>query len=255
MSEIARLRKPRQALRDLKDASRVQRGLFPGKRLRARGWDFAARCRPARLVAGDCHDLFEAAPGRVAVVLGDVSGKGVAAGLVSACLQAFVRGRLPQRPDDLPGLVAELNDYLLAATPEDMFATLFVGLLELRTGRLRYVNAGHPAPVLLGESGGEPVRLREGGTVLGVLPSTPFEEETTTLGPNELLATFSDGITEATDGAGQRFRERRVLAALDQARGLSARRTLTRLLKAVAAFAGPDGPADDLSAVIVRRTA
>src|SRR6516165_5841808 len=114
----------------------------------APGWQFAGLCRPARMLAGDYYDVFDLTPGHVGLALGDVAGKGVGPSLVMASLHAMIRSRLAHYCGDLPRLMHELNQYLFASLPEDMFVTLFLGVLDERTGRLRYVNAGHGHPIL-----------------------------------------------------------------------------------------------------------
>jgi sigma-B regulation protein RsbU (phosphoserine phosphatase) len=242
-----------QHLRDLGAAWQVQQNLFPRQLPAAIGWEFAADCRPAQTVAGDYYDLFEAAPGHLAVALGDVAGKGLGPALVMAGLHALVRCRLSQTADRLPALVDELNRYLLGSTPADLFVTLFLAVLEVRTGRLCYVNGGHPAPLLLNEPAGEVVRLSTGGTVLGILPGASYGEGEIELSPGSLLALFSDGLIEAADAKGEAFRERRVVEVLCTARAFAAQLVLTSLLEAVERFTGREAQADDLSLVVVRR--
>src|SRR5262249_32456380 len=146
---------PRETSRDLAAAWQVQQNLFPRELPSAPGWEFAALCRPARTVAGDYYDLFETAPGRIAVALGDVSGKGLGPALVMVGLRALVRCRLPRRGGNLAGLMEEINGYLLATTPEDMFVTLFLAFLDVRTGQLGFVNGGHPPPLVFDEAATE----------------------------------------------------------------------------------------------------
>jgi sigma-B regulation protein RsbU (phosphoserine phosphatase) len=238
---------------ELETARHVQQHLFPRDLPRVPGWDWAGLCRPARAVAGDYYDLFEAAPGQVAVALGDVSGKGLGPALIMASLHALIRSRLSHRLADLPGLLAELDRYLLAVTPDDMFVTLFLGVLDVRTGRLRYVNAGHPAPVLIAGQGGEPHRLDVGGTILGILPGAGYEEGTAELGPESVLALFSDGVTESRNAERELFGEQRLVRVLRTAGMAPPTAVVGRLLDAVAEFTGPTEPADDISLVVVRR--
>src|SRR5262249_30780884 len=155
------------------------------------------------------------ADGRIVLALGDVSGKGLGPALVMAGLRTLVRCRLPPRSDDLAGVMSELNEDLLMSTPEEMFVTPFLALLEPSTARLRYVNAGHPAALVLTEPGGTVrARLATGGTILGVLPEASFEERVEELPRGSLLAVFSDGITEAENKAGDRFGEQRLRTVL-----------------------------------------
>jgi sigma-B regulation protein RsbU (phosphoserine phosphatase) len=240
---------------DLESARRVQQRLFPCRLPRVPGWNFAGCCRPARSVGGDYYDLFEAGPGRVAVALGDVSGKGLGPALVMAHLHALVRGRLPGCPTDLPRCVAGLNDYLADFLPEDWFVTLFLAVLDLGTGRLRYVNAGHPAPLLLDGRGEAALPLSEGGIPLGVLPGADYQAGEEWLNPGSLLALFSDGLTEAHNSEGDMFRAWRVAEVLQGAPARPAGEVLAALLAGVEDFANGAEQGDDLTLVIVRRGA
>jgi sigma-B regulation protein RsbU (phosphoserine phosphatase) len=238
----------------LEEARRVQQRLFPSELPRLPGWDLAAACRPARVVAGDYCDLLDLGAGRLGLVLGDVSGKGLGPALVMAGLRALVHARLPHRTADLAGLMGELNAYLLATTPDDMFVTLFLAVLDVPTGRLRHVNAGHLPPLVLADpDGAGPMRITLGGPVLGILPEVDFEEHQAGLKPGSLLAVFSDGITEAMNRAGKMFHERRVVEALRKGWGQSAVQALAHLLEAVEQFAAGMEQADDMSVILLRR--
>jgi len=238
---------------ELDTARQVQKNLFPEELPQVTGWTFAAHCRPARIVAGDYYDVFEVAPGLVAIALGDVSGKGLGPALVMAELHALVCCLLPWRLADLAGLMAELNDYLLASTLPDMFVTLFLGILETATGRLRYINAGHPAPLVLSCQGEESLRLSNGGTLLGVLPTESFDTGEVDLAPGDLLALFSDGVTDAMNLNGERFHERRVVEIVRALYSLPAAVILSRFLDGIDRFVGEGDATDDISLVIVCR--
>jgi sigma-B regulation protein RsbU (phosphoserine phosphatase) len=238
----------------LEAARRVQEHLFPRELPRTAGWDVAAAWRPARIVAGDYLDVFWLGTNHLALALGDVAGKGLGPALVMAGLRALVRSRLPQRSSDLAGLMAELSDYLLASTPDDLFVTLFLGVLEVSTGRFQYVNAGHLPPLFLdGLAVGNVRRLTEGGTVLGAFPGVHFDQGQAALQPGSLLTLFSDGITEATDRTGKMFHERRVVEGLQGASGEASATTLARLLEGLERFTGAREPADDVSLILLRR--
>ncbi len=237
----------------MEEARRVQQRLFPRDLPRAAGWEFAAVYRPARLVGGDYCDVFEAAPGVVPLAVGDVSGKGLGPALVMAHLHALVRARMPAALADLSGFVGELNRCLLAVLPEDMFVTLFVGLLDAETGRLCYVNAGHPPALLLADRNAKPVRLDEGGPLLGVLEGAGWVTGQVVLPPGGMLSVFSDGLGEARNADGEMFREGRVVEALRAARSSSAAGGLTALLGAVEEFHAGVGQEDDVSVLVVHR--
>jgi sigma-B regulation protein RsbU (phosphoserine phosphatase) len=240
-------------LRGLEAARLVQQHLFPRELPCPDGWDVAAACRPARVVSGDYLDLFFLGKDRLALALGDVAGKGLGPALVMAGLRALVRSQLPHHARDLAGLMRELNDYLLASTPDDLFVTLFVGVLEVSTGRLRYVNAGHLPPlVLAGPGDGEAMRFTDGGTVLGMFAGAEYAEGQLRLRPDSVLALFSDGLTEATDPAGKMFHERRVVEELQGAWGGASDWMLARLLGSLERFTQGKEQEDDISVILLR---
>ena len=242
------------ALPEQEEARRVQQRLFPHEMPRVAGWEFAALCRPARMVGGDYCDVFEVAPGVVALAVGDVSGKGLGPALVMAHLHALIRAKLSPAPCRLAGLAAELNRCLLAVLPEGMFVTLFLGLLETDTGRLHHVNAGHPPALLLASREASPRRLDDGGPLLGILPGVGYEAGQVVVPAGGLLSVFSDGLTEAHDRAGEMFRERRVVETLRGARPWSAVGGVAALLGAVEEFHAGVGQEDDLSLLVAYRT-
>jgi serine phosphatase RsbU (regulator of sigma subunit) len=171
-----------------------------------------------------------------------------------AYLHALVRARLSSAPGRLPRFAAELNRRLLAVLPEGMFVTLFLGLLETDTGRLNYVNAGHPPALLLPGPQARPTRLDDGGPLLGILPGADYAAGQVVVPASGLLAVFSDGLTEAHNPTGEMFRERRVVEALRRARAWSAEGSVAALLGAVEEFRAGPGQEDDLSLLVVQRT-
>jgi sigma-B regulation protein RsbU (phosphoserine phosphatase) len=148
----------------------------------------------------------------------------------------------------------EVNEYLRASTPEDTFLTLFLGVLDGASGRLRYVSGGHPSPVVLsGPTAREPRRLTGGGPVLGVFAGADFEEGHVSLLAGSLLAVFSDGLTETLDEEGRQFRRQRVVETLRAVRSGSAVQILEHLLEVVECFRGRRKSADDLSVILLHR--
>ncbi len=248
---LAVARREAQLAREVEIARQVQENLFPRELPEVPGWEVAAVCRPARVVAGDYYDVVRSADGGLGVALGDVSGKGIGASLLSAGVHAMVRSRLPGGSCDLAGLLVDLNTHLLASSAPDMFATLVVARIEPAEGRVVYVNAGHPPPLLLTAGGAR--WLDAGGPLVGVLPEARYVTGEAKMAPGDLLAIYSDGVTEAERPGGEMFGEDRLLAAMMHARGSRAAATLEALLDAVQEFAGAGEPADDLSFIVVRR--
>ncbi|MFH1679688.1 MAG: SpoIIE family protein phosphatase [Candidatus Eisenbacteria bacterium] len=239
--------------RDLAIAREVQQNLFPKELPLAEGWDFAALCRPARAVGGDYYDLFAIDSDHVALAIGDVSGKGLGPSMLMSSAHTMIRSRLRQKGTILVELVGELNEHLYASTSPEMFLTLFVGVLDVRSGRLRYVNGGHNPPLLLHGSREKPVVLEAGGTVVGIVPGIAFAEGEARVEPDDLLALYSDGVTEATNEKEEMFGEERLAAELAAAFALTASGVLASLLDSVDRFAGGCEQADDISLMLVRR--
>ena len=242
-----------QVCTELLVARRVQQALFPKVLPDSEDWEFAATCRPARAVAGDYYDVFQVGSGLVAIALGDVAGKGLGPSLVMGGVRAMIRGQLPYKIADLAGFVGKLNQYLESSIPEDMFVTLFLAVLDKANGALRFVNAGHPPPILLGEPMRDPTRMAGGGLVLGVEPQVDYEEQEVRLAPGSILALYSDGVTETSNGNGQSFDEPHVLQTLHRANPASARSILTEMLDSVDRFRKTAEQQDDMTLVIVRR--
>jgi sigma-B regulation protein RsbU (phosphoserine phosphatase) len=244
-----------QFRQELEQARDVQQRLFPGRLPGVPGWECAALCRPARIVSGDYYDLFEVATGHLVVALGDVAGKGLGAALVMAGLHALIRSALVCPDVNLGKFVEGLNCYLVDSTPQDMFVTLILGILNVRTGLFRYVNAGHPAGVVLAPRAAEEESLATGGPVLGTFPRAPYTEGQTALRPGSLLTLFSDGITDAGDRDGRRFGKTRLHEALHTVRSAPAAQALASLVEAVDRFTGRAEQSDDLSLVVLCRQA
>jgi serine phosphatase RsbU (regulator of sigma subunit) len=179
---------------ELRTAQAIQHAFLPKDVPTLPGWQLMPYYQPAREVGGDFYDIFVFADGRLGLVIGDVSGKGVPAALVMATvhtmLRTAVQGMLA------PGeVLARVNDLLAAEIPAGMFVTCFYALLDPGSGRLRYANAGHEPPYR--QHGGSVTELWATGMPLGLLPGSCYEEQEATLAPGESLLFYSDGLVEA----------------------------------------------------------
>ncbi|MDP2960139.1 MAG: SpoIIE family protein phosphatase, partial [candidate division Zixibacteria bacterium] len=242
-----------QLSRDLEIAKQVQQNLFPKKLPAVPGWEFAGICRSARAVGGDYYDIFEVAPGKVLLALGDVSGKGLGASLLMASVHSAIRSRAGISLDDPSKLIVELNRHLLSSTSPETFVTLFLGLLDLETGKLQYVNCGHPPPILMCQEERKQERLTIGGPILGILDGVPYITGEHYLKDGDILVLFSDGVTEATNQKEEMFEEERLLETLSNIEGLKSTSIIEMILKSVDDFTAKCEQADDISVVIVRR--
>src|SRR5215212_486470 len=177
------------------------------------GYDVAAYYQPARQVGGDFYDFFELEDGRLGIVVGDASGKGMPAALVMASTRSVLRA-VAQRGGAVPGqALAEANEILYPDIPSNMFVTCFYAILDPESGSLTYANAGHDLPYLRRESGADELRAR--GMPLGLMPGMSYEEKEIVLKGGEAALFYSDGLVEAHDPKGEMFgfpRLRRLVA-------------------------------------------
>jgi phosphoserine phosphatase RsbU/P len=250
---LAELEHARQRLaNELEQAAEIQRQFLPNEVPKVEGLELAGFNASCRTVGGDYYDFVIRPDGQVAVMVGDVCGKGMPAALLMMSLQARVQV-LAEDAASPAGLVERLNRILTAATLNSRFISFFFSLVRPETGEVTYCNAGHNPPLLV-RSGGQVEWLEGGGPVLGILPETVYEEHRCWLQPGEVVVLFSDGATEATDSTGEEFGERRLAALAQQLRHESAETVLEGLRKAVQEWIGGAAAADDVTLVILRKT-
>ena len=238
---------------DLEIAREIQFGLVPGGPFQLGGFGIHCFMRPANTVGGDYYDIIELGGCRVAVVVGDVAGKGMPAALLMALLQGSLRTLITAGFRGAE-VVGKLNDYLYASIPDNSLVTLFYGELDTAGGTLRYVNAGHNAPFLM-RSAGSCDRLPATATVLGFQPGLAFNTAETTVGAGERLLLFTDGVTEAFNTSEEEYGERRLEAYLDAQRSLGPDPLIQGLVRDVLSFCGAGRPRDDITLVAVDRAA
>jgi sigma-B regulation protein RsbU (phosphoserine phosphatase) len=241
--------------KELALARRVQLDLLPDARTAATQIEFAGRCAPAWQVGGDLYDVFDTGDGQTALILGDVSGKGVSAALLMGVVQGAVRASCAaDSAIDHEHAAEHLNDFLCGKTASERFVTLFWSYVNPDDGILRYVNAGHCPPLLVrgGENLTDIVRLETGGPVLGVLPGARYEQGEIAVQPGDLLVLFSDGIIEATDSREEQFGEERLIAVIERQWAESPPEICDAILAEVRRFLGKESAQDDQTVVITR---
>jgi serine phosphatase RsbU (regulator of sigma subunit) len=234
---------------ELRTARQIQERMLPKALPAIGGWSLSTCWHPARTVGGDFYDCFPTGDGRVAFVIGDVTGKGVPAALVMATTCSLVRFVAEQL--HMPGpMLARINDRLSADIPDKMFVTCLIAVLEPATGHLRFANAGHNLPLVRGR--GEVRSLRARGMPLGLLPEMVYEEQETVIEPGELLMLYSDGIVEARDPHRELFGDKRLAAHL--AASTPERDLTDTLCEAVSQFTGPGSEQeDDITMFVIER--
>ena len=219
---------------EIAEARAIQEGFLPKEIPQLSGYEIAGAWQSARVVGGDYYDVLAFGQDKLGLCIADVAGKGMPAALVMSNLQAAVRGLASPliSPDDL---CARLNDLLYRNTTSDRFVTFFYADLDGPTRLLRYVNAGHNAPIVLHRNGSHD-RLREGGLVLGVFPSQVFALGSIQLEAGDRVVLFTDGVTEAGGHQGEEFGDDRLLLVLQQNRESSPKQIQKKILDAAAAF-------------------
>ncbi len=232
--------------RDLDLARQVQLQLLPQRRPALRTMEYDGHCRQAGAVGGDYYDFLDLGPGRVGLLLADISGKGIAAALLMSNLQAAVRSLAWQATPNLPLLMRTLNLQFLESTPAERFATLFFSVYEDQSRTLRYVNCGHNSPLLL-RRGGMAEWLASTAPVIGLMEAFQPEVGSVVLDPGDRLAIYSDGLTDASGPAGGELGEDGFAEILRSCPDLSPREMTTHI-----ASLSPAEQFDDMTLVLAR---
>ena len=232
-------------------ARQIQKQLLPEHPPAIDGWEITASNRPSRHVGGDYHDFLRLPDGQVGFAIADVSGKGVPAALLMSNLQAVLRVRTLDglNPDTV---VEDVNRQICRNTGPESFISFFIAGLKAESGTLSYTNAGHNAPVLV-RSDGTVELLEDGGLLLGVFPEATYERGSARIEPGDCLALYTDGVTEASNPAGELFSEERLVEALLRHRGGSAAEVHEGVLKEVETFQEGLPLDDDLTLIVLKR--
>jgi sigma-B regulation protein RsbU (phosphoserine phosphatase) len=239
---------------ELEIAREVQRHLFPKYPAQAAGLDFAVNCFPAQAVGGDYYNYWQGADGAFHFALGDVSGKGIAAALLMASIQATLNGLGARSNLPLERMMGELSRLVLEGSMPERYTTLILGTYDPASHRLGVVNAGHVPPVLIRSS--QVIRLEAGGCPAGLLPDSQYESDSVTIEPGDLLVCVSDGISESMNPEDELWGEEAIIAiAIDAAaRSEAAGAVVERLVQGAHAFAAGAPQHDDMTVMVLRFT-
>jgi serine phosphatase RsbU (regulator of sigma subunit)/ketosteroid isomerase-like protein len=238
---------------ELRVARRIQQASLPKETPTLAGWQVSPFYQPAREVGGDFYDFFELEDGRVGVVVGDATSKGIPAALLAEASSNMLRAVAQALDSTSPGKVLErVNETLLARIPPNMFVTCFYAILEPESGSLTYANAGHDLPYL--HRNGDAEELRARGMPLGLMPGRGYEEKKTILEAGERALFYSDGLVEAHDPKGEMFGFPRLRALIAEH---GEERTLGKfLMEELYSFVGEGWEQeDDITLLTLRRSA
>ena len=239
--------KHQRVQREVEIAREVQQRLFP-EIPTVPGLDVAGHCRPALGVGGDYYDVIPLEDGRLAIAIGDVSGKGIAAALLMASLRASLRGIVDTGSNDLARMVRKLNRLIHEASTANRYATLFFAIYDPATRELRYVNAGHNPPLVLRRA--ESISLEACGPVVGLLKDVEYEERSLQLTPGDLFIGYTDGISEAMTVAEEEWGEARMQTAAEAVRDRPAKEILDAVFRIADEFTAGAPQYDDMTMLI-----
>jgi serine phosphatase RsbU (regulator of sigma subunit)/predicted ester cyclase len=241
---------------DLRVARSIQQASLPKEVPELEGWRIAPYYQPAREVGGDFYDLFELEEGRVGVVVGDATGKGMPAALVVSAASSMLRAVAQAFHSSSPGeVLSRVNETLVARIPPNVFVTCFYAILDPHSGSLRYANAGHTLPCCKRYDEDQADELRVRGMPLGLMPGMLYEEKQTILVPGDGVLLCTDGLVEAHNPQGEMFGTPRLRGFLSErsegGNGLSA-----ALMEELESFTGEGWEQeDDITLLTLKRSA
>jgi sigma-B regulation protein RsbU (phosphoserine phosphatase) len=237
--------------REMQLAAEIQRQILPKGSPVVPGYQLTGWYRPARQVGGDYYDLFPLKDGRIRVVVGDVSGKGMPAALMVSTLHSALRLLFDQAQFG-PALLERLNRHIAESSAANKFITMLLAELDPRTAVLHYMNAGHNPGILL-RHGGAVEQLTAGGLPLGLMPQARFQSRALTLEPGDLLCLYSDGITEAESPEEEEFGMARLIDLLLRERDRPLEDLVDAIVQTVGEFSQGRPQGDDQTLVLLRR--
>jgi len=245
-----RLESERRASQELEIAKQVQARLFPQSQPPSKTLEYAGLCIQARKVGGDYYDFLDLGKARLGFVIGDISGKGIAAALLMANLQANLRSQCAIALDQPQRLLRSVNQLFCDNTPDGAFATLFFAEYDDTACRLRYANCGH-LPALLLRKDCSVERLDATATVLGIFKDWDCEIGECQLHPGDTLALYTDGITESYNSADEQFGEQRLIEALQRHCEVCSQAALAAIVDEVQRFS-PHEQHDDITLIVAK---
>lgn len=238
--------------RELETARNIQASFLPESVPDLQGWDIAYHWKPIREVAGDFYDFFQMEDGRLAVLIADVSGKGIPSALFMALTVTVLRFgmSLSLRPAEM---VKRANDLIIHHQRSRMFATVFVGYMDTHTGKMTFASAGHNPPMLYRADLGECEEITCSGVAVGVFKAAAYDEAAVTLNENDILVLFTDGITEIVNTEEEEFGEERLKEVICENAHLSSQALSAKIMEEASLFAAEQGAFDDETLIVIKR--
>ncbi len=239
--------------REMEIAGEVQRSLLPSHFPNVAGYSFAGRNVPARHVGGDLYDVIKIDGEHLGLLMADVSDKSVHAALIMAVTRTLYLSHARRSLSPAEVSLAVHNGLIEVSSNDDMFVTVFYGVLHTPSGRLRYIRGGQDKPLVFRPNVAEPETLDAEGRFLGMWPGLNLEERETFLLPGDLFVAFSDGVPDAVDQNNIAYSLERLVALLQKCRGLTANQVCQAVFDDVFRFRGPAPAFDDITVLVVQR--
>lgn len=235
-------------------AAEVQRSLLPVSAPVLEGYQLCGVCKPAQQVGGDYYDFVTLDEHRTGIAIADVAGKGISAALLMSVVQASLRGQLMGvGKNEIAELVKMLNRLICGSVSSARYVTFFYAQLDGTDGAIRFINAGHNAPLVYSREKDDFRALHDGGPVLGLFQDVSFNEGSAKLEPGDVLVAYTDGVTEAENASEQEFGEERLRAAIEAASKGSAKEILDQVAGEVAAWSKGVRQHDDITIVVLKK--
>jgi sigma-B regulation protein RsbU (phosphoserine phosphatase) len=230
-------------------ARSAQERIFPALRPAIPGLDYYGDWRPARGVSGDYIDYFAMKAGNLGLAVGDVSGKGMPAALLTSSLHSTIRAIQFTPNSSLPELVHSIHELFYKICPDNCYATLFVARFDPVEHRLHYVNAGHEPPFVLRKNGGHyrTIFLESGGPAIGMLRRSSYREGVVLLSPGDLVVAYTDGLCETRNNRGQEWGWPRFLEKVESSAKMPAREIVDAVMQETETFAAGAPQYDDVT--------
>jgi len=234
-------------------ARTIQKTFLPKQVPKIPGYDIWGTNIPSGEVGGDYYDFIDIVDNQLGITIADVSGKGIPAALIMASFRASLIAEI-RNNYAIRSICHKVNNLLCESLEPENFVTAIYGVLDTKNSIFTFSNCGHN-PGLLLRTGGGIENLSEGGILMGIRPNSQYEERPVYIAPGDTLCFFTDGVTEAEDARGEQFETDRVIEIIEQTRDLPAARIGAKIIKAVRDFADKDYGMDDLTLIIIKRTA
>ncbi len=236
---------------ELEIAKVIQTSILPKTFPEKKEFEIFAKMIPAKEVGGDLYDFFMLDKYRLAVVLGDVSGKGIAAAMLMAVSKTLIKATAYKgMPAD--SVLFEVNNLLADDSPPNMFVTVFYGVLDTRNGSFEYSNGGHNAPFLISSDGNITQLDNIGGLLLGAMKDSEYESNIITLKPGDYLVLYTDGVTEAFNKDDEEYEDERLINSLRNAGKENAGKLVERVIADVQKFSEGVEQSDDITCLVLK---